>query len=128
MPHDKAMCVSTVNGDTICKSKAEIIGMIKQGAALSQGDEIWMSSSKNPYPCLSMLIKGEYACMHFFENGEGDIWQSCGDFDREVTFLAGGEAWKAPAYTVLPLEKAIDCMAEFWDTLERPQGIEWTAL
>lgn len=31
---DKRMCVSTTNGDIICRGKAEIAELIKQGAAL----------------------------------------------------------------------------------------------
>ncbi len=57
-----------------------------------------------------------------------DAWQSCGDFDEEVTFLAGSMEWTAPEYVIIPLEKAIRSMEEFWDTLERPKGIEWEAL
>ncbi len=119
---------TTTKGDILCKSKAEMAEIIKQGAALPQGDEIWMNSSENMYPCLSVLVKGQYACVHYFENDEGRAWQSCGDFDREVTFLAGCEAWEAPDYVIIPLEKAVDCMEEFWDTLERPKCIQWEAL
>ena len=119
---------TTTKGDILCKSKAEMAEIIKQGAALPQGDEIWMNSSENMYPCLSVLVKGQYACVHYFENDEGRAWQSCGDFDREVTFLAGCEAWEAPDYVIISLEKAVDCMEEFWDTLERPKCIQWEAL
>ena len=127
---EKILNVSTGNGDIVCQSKAEIAEMIKQGAALPQGDEIWVSANENSYPCLSVLVKGKYACVHYFKNDEGDVWQSCGDFNKEVTFLAGegdGE-WTAPGYVIVPLEKAISCMEEFCDTLECPNCIEWEAL
>lgn len=114
MSYDRIMNVSTENGEILCQSKAEIVEMIKQGAALLQGDEIWMSSNENPYPCLSILIKGEYACIHYFLNDEGNAWQSCGDFNKEVTFFAGkgDREWTAPEYVIVPLEKAISCMEE----------------
>lgn len=122
------MMASTANGDRICQSKAELIEMIKHSAVLPQGDELWLSSNENPYPCLSLLVKGNYACVHYFSNDEGDVWQSCGDFDEEVTFLAGSEAWTAPEYVIVTLEKAIQCVEEFWESSERPQVIEWEAL
>lgn len=126
--NDKTMNVGTTKGDLLCRTKAEIAEIIKQGAALPQGDEIWISSNEKPYPQLSILVKGQYACVHYFEDDEGHAWQSCGDFDREVTFLAGGMEWTAPEYVIIPLEKAISSMDEFWDTLERSKGIEWEAL
>ncbi len=126
--YKKIMSVSTTNDNILCQSKAEMVEIIKQGAALPQGDEIWVSSKEKPYPCLSILMKDQYTCVHYFENDEGNVWQSCGDFNKEVIFLAGGEGWTAPEYVIVPLEKAICCMEEFWDTLERPTCIEWEAL
>lgn len=126
--YDKIMSVSTTNGDIICKSKAEMVEIIKNGAALPNGDEIWVSSNEKAYPCLSILIKGKYACLHYFKNDQGDVWQSRGDFNKEVTFLEGDREWTAPEYVIVSLEKAINCMEEFWDTLKRPKGIEWEAL
>lgn len=126
--NQKNMLLSTANGDIICHGKAEIAELIRQGAALTQGDEIWISDSEQPYPCLSILMKGSHACVHYFQNDDGEVWQSCGDFDEEVTFLAGGEAWTAPEYVIIPLEQAIDGMEEFWDTLERPKCIKWDSL
>ena len=121
------MHVISTKGDRICQSKTEIIEIIKQGAALPQGDEIWISS-KEDYPCLSVLIKGKYACLHYFENDEGDVWQSNGDFNEEVVFLAANDEWTAPEYTIIPVESAINCMEEFCDTIKRPESIRWEAL
>lgn len=123
-----AMCVSTARGDMICEGKAEVIEMIKQGAALPEGDELWVSGQDMAYPCLSILVKGQYACVHYFKNDEGAVWQSCGDFHEGVVFLAGSEEWTAPEYVIIPFEKAVVCLEEFWDTLKRPQCIEWDRL
>lgn len=120
--------VSSTKGTKICQIKDEIIEIIKQGSALPQGDEIWLSSGGEEYPCLSILIKGKYACVHYFENDEGDVWQSDGDFNEEEIFLAGDEEWTAPEYTIIPIETAINCMEEFCDTMKRPECIRWEAL
>lgn len=125
---EKNMSVSTTNSNTICHNKEEVVEIIKQGAVLPYGDEIWMSNNGETHPCLEILIKGQYACVHYFQDDQGHAWQSCGDCGIEVTFLVGDMAWTAPEYVIIPIEKAIICMGEFWDTLERPMGIEWEAL
>lgn len=121
------MHVISIKGDRICQSIAEMSEIIKQGATLPQGDEIWISG-KEDYPCLSILVKGKYACLHYFENDESDVWQSNGDFNEEVVFLAANEEWIAPEYTIIPIEIAINCMEEFCDAIKRPECIRWEAL
>lgn len=123
------MKLSTTNGDIICQSKEEIEKIIKQGAALPKGDEIWISGEDDEYPCLTILVKGKYACVHYFED-EGDGLQSCGDDDieDEVVFLAGGEEWTAPEDAIISLKSAVKCMKEFFDTMECPECIEWDEL
>lgn len=125
---DMKMHVSSTKGTRICQIKDEIIEIIKQGSALPQGDEIWVSSGEKEYPCLSILIRGKYACVHYFENEEGDAWLSEGDFNEEVIFLAGDEEWTVPEYTIIPIETAINCIEEFCDTMKRPECIRWEAL
>ena len=96
-------------GDVICNSKEEIVEIIKSGSELPEGDEIWLGGD-NEYPCLTLLVKGQYACVHYFLNQDGDIWQSYSDFDKEVTFLADGDEWTAPEDTIVSLEDSLKCM------------------
>lgn len=123
------MIVSTSKGDTICNSKEEIAEIIKCNSAFSGGDEIWIGGD-DEYPCLSILVNGQYACIHYFEEEGGDMWQSYSDYDEEVTFLegAGDREWTAPEDTIVSLEDALKCMEEFYDTMERPECIEWQEL
>lgn len=122
------MKVSTNKGDVTCTSKKEILEIMKQGAALEKGDEIWISGDDEEYPCLNILVKDKYACAHYFEE-EGDTVQSCGDdFDDDVVFLAGGDEWTAPDYTIISFKQAVRCMEEFFDTMECPECIEWDEL
>lgn len=119
---------TTSKSDITCCSKKEIAEIIKRGAALQEGDEIWISGDDEKYPCLNILVKGKYACVHYFEE-EDDVLQSCGDdVDEEVVFLAGGAEWMAPEYTIISSKKAVRCMEEFFDTMECPECIEWDEL
>lgn len=123
------MNITTIQGDIICQTKSEIAEIMKKGASLPKGNEIWISGDDEEYPCLNILVKGKYACVHYFED-EGDVLQSCGndDFDDEVVFPAGGEEWTAPEYTIISFKQAVKCMEEFFDTMECPECIEWDEL
>ena len=115
-------------GDVTCNSKKEIAEIIKCGSELPGGDDIWLGGN-DEYPCMSILVNGQYACVHYFLNQDGDIWQSYSDFDREVTFLTdSSEEWTAPEYTIVSLEDALKCMEEFFDSKKRPECIEWQEL
>lgn len=92
----------------------------------TEPEEIWING-KEEYPCLSILVKGNYACLHYFEC-EGNMWQSFGKHTEEITFLAGGIPWEAPANTVIPVEDAVLCMEAFFNTMQRPDCIEWQEL
>ena len=119
-PH---IAVSTINGDTIYRSKTEVKKLIMN----SLNDDISISINKD-YPCLAVLINGKYACIHYFESENGNIFQSTGDVNKEVTFIAGGTEWTAPPESVVTIEDAISCIEIFCDTLKRPKFIEWTEL
>lgn len=104
------------------ETKEEIAAHIRRSSSLSF-DDIFISG-ENEYPCLAILINGDYACITYF-NEEGAMWQSYGDFSKEMIFMAGGVEWEAPANTIISIESAISCMEEFFDSMEKPKCIEW---
>lgn len=115
--------VSTVNGDTVCRSKSEVKKIILN----SLNDDIWINIGKD-YPCLAILINGKYACIHYFENENGTAFQSVGDVNKEITFIAGGMEWTAPPESVVTLNDAVICAEFFIDKLNHPECIEWTEI
>ncbi|MDE6833981.1 MAG: hypothetical protein K2J39_07050 [Ruminococcus sp.] len=119
-PH---ITVSTMNGDTIYRSKSEVKKLIMN----SLNDDILISIGQN-YPCLAILINGNYACIHYFESENGHIFQSTGDVNKEVTFIAGGTEWTAPPESVVTLVDAVICAESFINNLSRTEWIEWTEL
>ena len=58
------VCESS-NGEVVCHSKEEITNIIRRGSELPEGDEIWIGGD-NEYPYLTILVKGQYACVHYF--------------------------------------------------------------
>lgn len=120
------MRVTSAAKDTHYYSKAEIAEQIRRSSALPT-DDLWISG-ESEYPCLAILINGQFACMHYFENSSGTMFQSIGSNSRHIAFIAGGEEWEAPESSVVTLEEAIACIEEFCDTLKRPVCIQWQEL
>lgn len=122
------MNIANNKGDFECQTKQELEEMIRN-SALNPYDDIWISKKANEYPCLAILINGNYACVHYFLNDSGDIWQSVGDYEKEIAFAAnGGVPDFMPGDCVISLDKAIDCTNLFFDTNKRPDCIEWREL
>ncbi len=126
------LSVATQQGDFIFQGSAvdnvqELVTFIRERREAFPVDEFWISH-EDAYPCLSLLTNGEYANLNYYLNETGNMWQSLGDLDKEITFLAAGIEWPAPADTVIPFETAIGCVEEFCHTLSRPTGIEWQEL
>ncbi len=108
------------------QTREEISAQIRKSAERPL-DEIWLGGEED-YPCLGILLNGIHACLHYFNDGNGTMWQSLGTHGEEITFLAGGVEWKAPADTVVSLEDAILCAEEFFETGLRPDCIDWLEL
>lgn len=115
--------ISTNYGTTICRSKSEVEKIITG----SLNNDIWLNIGSE-YPCLAILVNGKYACIHYFENNNGVSFQSVGDVNKEVTFIAGGTEWIAPCESVVTIEEAVICAEIFCDTVKLPNIIEWKKL
>lgn len=120
------MNIANCNGDFECQSGDELENLIKK-SSLNPFDDIWLNGSAD-YPCLSILINGSYACVHYFLNDEGDVWQSIGHDDKDVTFVSNGDRSDLPADCIISLDRAVECARQFYDTLDRPTCIEWREL
>lgn len=116
------MNVTTQKGDTVLSSKEEIKKLMEAGK--TQPDEIWLSGEEE-YPCLVIMIYGDYVYLNYFED-EGDCLQPCSESDEEVTFKIGDKEFMPDV--VVSFETAVACMEEFYDTGECPECIEWEEL
>lgn len=85
----KTMNIANCNGDFECRSWNELKDFIRK-SSLNPFDDIWISGEMD-YPCLAILINGNYACVNYFLNGEGDMWQSIGYGNKNVAFVSNGE-------------------------------------
>lgn len=110
------MRISTPNGTFETDDPARIEN------ALRTCPEVWVSG-EDDYPCLSILINGNLACVNFFGSVESDLWLSKSNSTRSVRFCPGGEDWDSPADAVISLGTALECVNEFCRTLTRPTNI-----
>lgn len=120
------MQIANCNGDFECSSWKELEDLIRK-SALNPLDDIWLSGDDEEEPCLAILLNGKDACVHYFYD-EGDMWQSVGYGDKAVEFVSNGEKSKMPADAVISLEQALECAKQFYDTLDRPDCVEWREL
>ena len=118
--------IAASDGDHAFSSWPETETFLRECAA-NRPDDIWLSGDAD-YPCLAIMVSGSYACVHYFLNDNGDMWQSVGQEEQDVTFIAGGVDTEMPGDTVIPLEEAIACAKQFFASLERPNCIEWQEL
>lgn len=118
------MNVVTNNGDFIIDTIDEIIQLILRTSKQSC-DEIWVS--RTDYPCIAVLINGNYANIHFFLNSEGDIWQTVGN-NNDMQFIISGETQVLPGEYIISLEKAIEVVKEFCISMVKPKCVEWEEL
>lgn len=84
-----SMNIANCNGDFQCESWNELKDFIVKSAR-NPYDDIWLNGD-NEYPCLAILINGTYACVHYFLNDEGDMWQSIGYGTEDIVFFCNGE-------------------------------------
>lgn len=121
------MNIASNSGDHEFQTKEEAADFIRKSASNSY-DDIWIYGEEE-YPCLAMLVNGDLACVHYFLNDQGDMWQSVGTCEEEVAFGVYNEApGNMPGECVISLDEAIACMNQFFDTLQRPDCIEWREL
>ena len=119
------MIMTKYNGDFELNSSEEIERKIIESSELPF-DDIWIYLDAE-YPCLSILVNGQSACVHYFLN-DGDIWQSVGYGIKDVTFDSNGVKSDMPANSVIPLKLAVKCAKQFFETHSKPTFIEWRNL
>lgn len=112
------MRISTPSGTFETNDPAQI------ETALRQSPEVWVSGNDS-YPCLSILISGENACVNYFGTDENDLWLSQSNSKQSVTFYPGGAKWQAPEDAIISINDALECVSEFCQTLARPANILW---
>jgi len=121
------MTVSTNAGEFEVQTRDELEALLRK-SALNPYDDIWIGGAER-YPCLAILVNGDQACVHYFLNDSGDLWQSAGDQEGDVLFAAHGEPPNPmPGSCVISLDEAVKCASQYFETQKRPDCIDWNEL
>ena len=104
---------------------AEEAVMLIQHHAANGMEEIWISADDALYPALAVQVNGKHACVHYFSENDGEMYMSIGDGKEEVTFIAGGIEWNAPADAVITIDEAAECVRRFCKDYKLPGNILW---
>ena len=89
-------------------------------------DDLWIS--RKEYPCLAISINGRNACIHYFLNDEGAMWQAVGNSEEDTEFICHGEISVLPGDAVVSIEIALLCAKEFFESDKKPGCVEWREL
>ncbi|WP_313133255.1 Imm1 family immunity protein [Anaerocolumna sp.] len=124
------MFVSSNLGTIQCITFSKYEEQIKECIEYNHNNEIWCSctNDSNDYPCLAILVRGEYAVVNYFSENNNEMFSSVGDLSKndEVEFEDG--QYEVAANQVIPTMAALECALQFFHTQERPSCIEWEEL
>ena len=97
-------------------------------------NEFWVCG-KDRYPCLSVMVNGEYAYVHFFPEHKHPGFHSVSINTRlpegkTSVFYTGTiyEEIQISNDAVIPFSFAVTAAKEFFNTLKMPKCIEWFEL
>jgi len=76
--------VSTDKSNLSFQSVDDVLKFVQTSA--QENIELWISG-KQPYPCISVCISGEYAAINYFQNDTGDMWLSYNEENQEDVLL-----------------------------------------
>lgn len=93
----------------------------------------FLFAGENKYPCLAIMVNGNYATATYMSDSEEGLLQSVGgktglSFDESTVFYTGTEDQESQVWNefVITFEKAKDVANEFLATLKLPTCIEWS--
>lgn len=121
------MYISSNIGNYECYTIDEMKGYILK-CAENIFDEIWISKDKNDYPILVILINDNHACLHFFIDDKGTVFQSVGNGYEDISFKLNNDEIIMPANCVIFLDEAIKCAEQFFIDCDKSNCIKWRRL
>ncbi len=121
-----SMNIANCDGDFECRTWTELENFIRESSSNSP-DDIWISADAQ-YPCLAILLNGNAACVHYFLDDQGDMWQSVGYGEEDITFVINGEKTDMPADCIISLDQAIECAKQFYYSQDKPSCLKWREL
>lgn len=102
-------------------------------AGSGEGNHFMIASATAQYPMLDLLVRDDYAVLHFFDEAGEAGHQAVSNVSEppdEVEFpdSSMGDTLSMPGSVLIDTATAVRCVEEFAETLARPTLVEWTEL
>jgi hypothetical protein len=95
----------------------------------------WLSHDNERYPCVSLLVNGDLACLHYFPTEPHPGFLSQGSLQElnpdewTIFFLDNpDQEQEMPNSSVIHFSKAVEVARDFFSSKELPISIEWLEL
>ena len=119
--------------ETSISSKEYLNEALNNRSELNSNDfELW--HSPNEFPKLNILVKNEYAYVHYFDSDDSPGYRPKStinlDTDKSTSFCHGSpgnitEIWNG---MVIPFSQAVEAAQQFFNAPELPKCIKWEEL
>jgi Immunity protein Imm1 len=125
------IAVDDVAGRHVVSSPHDLASVLANRDA-HDANSFWFSSVDAEYPCLAVMITGQFAVVHWFPAEGNAGHQSLGDdaATGEVPFIENeqGAAMWLPRSAAVGIELALRCVEQFVVDFERPSAVSWFEL
>lgn len=129
---DIFMTVYEFNGKTKCNNPSELQEVLLHRSKNNSNE--FELRTESEYPILTILIKEEFACVHYFENetdcGHYAYVDNNGIEEEYIIFNIGDEnsETEISKNLVIPVEQAYIAAGDFYNTKEKSTKLKWFEL
>jgi hypothetical protein len=100
----------------------------------NDANAFWMSHNSSKYPVLSVLVRGELACLHYFPKDRHPGFRSVGEVAQlkrsgtSTFFTRRAEKQEVLNDSIVPFSAALTVAKEFFHGDDLPKSIRWFEL
>jgi hypothetical protein len=122
----QALSVSDLNGTSVVSTSAELMDALSRRVA--GANHFLLAPVGAEHPQLDVLVRDDVAVLHYFRGDESSNAQSLSDRAvAEVLFPDNltGELVQLPGSAAIDAAVAMQCVAQFAESLARPTLVDW---
>ncbi|MCL2136867.1 MAG: hypothetical protein FWH40_05020 [Coriobacteriia bacterium] len=128
------LAVSHFGGTEECSSADDLKALLGMRFE-NDSNEFWLNHENASYPCMSMMVVGGYACLHYFPDDTSTGFVSSGienglDPDGITVFYTNTSSEEIEVFNdlVVDAQAGVEALIGFFDTPTMPDSIEWLEL
>jgi hypothetical protein len=124
------MKISHFGGIAKCKT-IEAVNAVLNKRYGNNANDFWISRDNSEYPILTLMVKDDCACVHYFpEDGNPGFVSIGSNVNLEndgatIFYVTDEEEMSVANNLVIPIKLAMGAANEFFDSPEQPKCIKW---